>query len=406
MPINPNTYCRKRLSSKDVCEQMVATHNLIASYPGISTWEYNGFPYAPDDKVVLQGDAVRLWNAIRLTAHTPDQLGAVWREHRQFIGSGFDTTFYFKLRPRDEGDPYPLGGGIAFIVQDDAQEPVLGEGGNMGYGWPGIPNCIAVEFDTFWNDPWTFPGFNDMWGAPHISVQSRGALPNRANHDYTLGNVYCETLANNAIHSARIVYDPPPIGALYVYLNGSLRITADVGDLSSHLGLSRNAAYVGIAGVCGSGVKSAQWITYWGFEGRRSLPLPQYYAYRKNQKQALPQPPGLNSLARGGAFQGGAHIIPDHLKDVRNVIKTIAVYYINEVTGIPFNWRQHEPIANNLYWNAMKTGAYTDYGGTDPNALDWRNNLTPGQLPYDMDIGEIKECVSLLAASPPATFDI
>ena len=89
---------------------------------------------------------------------------------RQPVNKGFTTYFKFQIHiaaicctPAD---------GFAFVIQNSSTSALGNGSGGLGYG--GIPNSLAVEFDTFAN-PWD-PNAN------HVAVQSCGTQSNAPNH--------------------------------------------------------------------------------------------------------------------------------------------------------------------------------------------------------------------------------
>jgi len=145
---------------------------------------------------------------------------------RQAVNKGFTTYFKFQIHtaficctPAD---------GLAFVVQNSSAT-ALGTGSG-GLGYSGIPNSLAVEFDTFAN-PWD-PNAN------HVAVQSCGTQPNSPMHN---GNCLVGSAINTNIphlgvictsgpckdgstHEAVIEYDAPPfnpngIGTLIVWID-------------------------------------------------------------------------------------------------------------------------------------------------------------------------------------------
>ena len=70
----------------------------------------------------------------------------------------------------------------------------------MGFG--GIPNSLAIAFDT-----WQNPG-EDSIGVDHVSIQSKGNGANDALEDGLLGVPRATDLADGAVHLARVKYFP------------------------------------------------------------------------------------------------------------------------------------------------------------------------------------------------------
>jgi len=146
---------------------------------------------------------------------------------QQIVNSGFTT--YFKFQIHAAKICCTPGDGFAFVLQTDSPT-ALGTGFG-GIAYAGIPNSLAVEFDTFQNswDP----------NANHVAVQSCGTQPNGPMHTagnclvgsginsssiphlgVTCGNSSC---ADGVPHEAVIEYTPPANGIG----NGTLVIFID-----------------------------------------------------------------------------------------------------------------------------------------------------------------------------------
>lgn len=178
---------------------------------------------------------------LRLTPDAQDQAGSAWYTTRMPVGSGFTTDFTFRM----SGAGPSLADGLAFVIQDDplGTAAIGGIGGWLGYGYPGLYNAVAIEFDTYFN---SIPGVttadpNDNHVAIHRSL---GADPIDAVY---LGSLVLAdpnpglTLNDGRDHLVGIAYTP---GAFSVSLDGHLLFGGPVAlDLASVLG--SNQAYVG-----------------------------------------------------------------------------------------------------------------------------------------------------------------
>lgn len=89
-----------------------------------------------------------------------------------------------------------------------------------------------------------------------------------------------------------------------------------------------------------------------------------------------------------------------HIRDLRIAVMNLAPYYENGATTAAWNFDDGDT-SNNLYRIAM--GDRTDYGATDGAKFIW-TRLTEDMHDtptYDIDVGEIAECVTTLEASDP-----
>lgn len=153
---------------------------------------------------------------VRLTPSGPSKTGAVWFDDPAPVNNGFDTFFTFQISDHSKQctltkDQYFSimhhrtcsvhgGDGFAFVVQMSPHNTssLGGVGGQMGFG--GIENSLAIAFDT-----WQNPG-EDTLNVDHISIQSRGTLPNDALEAGLLGVPRAQNLADGEVHLARITY--------------------------------------------------------------------------------------------------------------------------------------------------------------------------------------------------------
>lgn len=264
---------------------MVLVLFLAATTPG---WGQQPCPtspsYSPDfsanqtclaqngnSTIVSDGSTV-----LQITGSTGGQTGSAWYLIPQAVQNGFSTTFQFQLTNASS----PPADGIAFLIQNSATSALgyAGSGGAIGYGdadsnvnpsqGTGIPNSVAIEFDTFENgwDPEAVNG-----SVSHVAIQSCGTGPNTSHHGYlcsgdsgpnsTLGSpVVTANLSDGAVHTVTITYVPacstctPATGAhIQVVLDGiNLYPNGVALDLSS-IGLGDGGtAFVGFTGATGS----------------------------------------------------------------------------------------------------------------------------------------------------------
>lgn len=164
-------------------------------------------------------------SALRLTSNNAMLKGASWYPRQLDVGEGFDTTFVFRItNPSFRCDNLDKihskcksrgGDGFAFVIQNSdpyaispsSAKHLSSDGNSMqGHhlGYHGIPNSIAIEFDTFYNFELNEPYEN------HLSVHTRGyQYPNDSNHTFSLGHTTkIPDLLNGQPMSVRIKYIP------------------------------------------------------------------------------------------------------------------------------------------------------------------------------------------------------
>jgi lysophospholipase L1-like esterase len=218
----------------------------------------------------LVGNAVRLEDRLRLTADQEGQTGAAWLPAKQSVQGGFEATFQWQIsRNGQEGGA----DGFAFVIQN-ASGLALGDG-RSGIGYNGIPNSLAVEFDTLQNPPEEFGGQLGDPNGNHISVQTRGALPNSADPTFSLGSTTqgppaIPLLADGNVHNAKVVYVP---GTLTIFLDNLTSPVLSVPvDLGTTLSLDNGQAWVGFTAATG-GRSQAHDILSFSFVGTEVAPL-------------------------------------------------------------------------------------------------------------------------------------
>ena len=205
-----------------------------------------------DGPFVTQDSATTISNRLRLTPAQASRTGAGWYRLPRYIEAGFQSTFTFQLGAAGGGG----GEGFAFVLLGSAL-PAVGPAGS-GLGYAGVPNCLAVEFDSTDNAglPDALPG--------HVSVQSKGTLPNAADITSSLGSAaWPANLADGNVHTGRVVYVP---GSLKVFIDGAGSPLLDVPvNLGSLLALVRGQAWLGFTAATGAGFRT-QDILSWSLD--------------------------------------------------------------------------------------------------------------------------------------------
>ena len=213
-----------------------------------SAWAQTTLP-----NFTLVNNAVLHENRVGLTVIEPLQTGAAWLPAKQQVQGGFEAQFQWQITriSRRGAD------GFAFVIHN-APLPFPGSAlgvGRNGLGYGGIPNSLAVEFDTVQNLPGEFSeGTRGDPNDNHISVQTRGTLPNNADTDFSLGFTTQGTptiplFADGSVHTTKVVYKP---GTLTIFLDDLTKpvLTVPV-DLGAKLSLDNGQAWVGFTGATG-----------------------------------------------------------------------------------------------------------------------------------------------------------
>ncbi|MEN9829204.1 MAG: hypothetical protein RJA11_1820, partial [Bacteroidota bacterium] len=175
---------------------------------------------------------------IRLTDATFNQGGGIWLKEKRNVAQDFSIQIGFQItQPGNSGAD-----GIAFVIQNQKSDAIGIYGGGIGYA--GIPNSLAIEFDTYPNSEYRDPNDN------HIGIQTRGKNANSADHAITLGTSRnIPQLEDGTVHIMRIDYVN---NIMKVYLDefNTPKITAYV-NIDSLLELDNGKAWLGFTSSTG-----------------------------------------------------------------------------------------------------------------------------------------------------------
>lgn len=187
------------------------------------------------DLVVVGDAAMTRNNRIRLTTDEANQVGGAWFPDPVSLEEEFDVEFSWRI---SRTTPNSFADGLAFVIQPSGNTALGDDGGWLGYN---DLNGIAVEHDTWLNNPGDFGGNDFDPSNNHVSVQRDDADPSN-----TIG--FTSTvpfLANGEWHTTRIVYSP---GELSISVDGTSVLTVAV-DLAEELG--QDEAWVGVTAATG-----------------------------------------------------------------------------------------------------------------------------------------------------------
>jgi peptide-N4-(N-acetyl-beta-glucosaminyl)asparagine amidase len=237
---------------------------FLYSPPGSASANFDYPDFSTSSGLNLVQSAVASGNLLILTPAAGQTQGAAWFSDRQFVQSGFESTFRFQI----SGEQHLGGGdGFVFVIQNQSPSAINTPfTGGSSLGYDGIPNSVAVEFDTF--------EIGGNFGDPngnHISVHTRGILPNNVDEIYSVGNTgasLATNLSDGLVHEVVIRYLP---GNLNILLDGSTTpaLTVPI-NLSSTLSLDAGKAYVGFTSATGGSWERHD-ILSWSF---RTIPEP------------------------------------------------------------------------------------------------------------------------------------
>lgn len=231
------------------------TSATIADSITLSALSLNGTNYGNSTPAppVWTGSALQLSN-------TGSETTSAWLGAAVPVSSAFTTSFQFQITPKSTG-PNAIGDGFAFVIQNAPNgDATLGTTGfGMYIGYAGIPNSIAVEFDTYYNSEYNDPA------SPHIAIQSLGQNPNSADHTQATGLLAgpaVATFADGNVHTATITYDGSSTLSVYLDGAGTPVVSAPV-TLNTLLNLGGGTnAYIGFTAATGAADETSDIVTW------------------------------------------------------------------------------------------------------------------------------------------------
>jgi hypothetical protein len=237
--------------------------------------------------LTLNGNAARSGTALQLTPAAPYQDGSAWFNIAQPVAGAFSTTFTFQLSGSTNTGFGPADG-IAFVIQNSALTALGPNGCGIGFGGSayctpgsGIPNSLAVEFNTFNNGPGVDPSSNDVAiqncsGTGANSVDQSCSL---AFNDLTLLSPPIN-MADGNVHTVTINYSGPTTTLLDVILDGIDLFPKTVANPSggvlfnmATIGLASGNAWVGFTAATGGGDDNQDILSWTFTPGAQSATL-------------------------------------------------------------------------------------------------------------------------------------
>jgi glucose/arabinose dehydrogenase len=191
--------------------------------------------------LALQGDALTTASLLRLTSASNNERGAAWFTSAQRVSTPWIADFEFQLLGGPGAD------GFAFVIQNDSTSSLSGTGCQLGYH--GIPNSIAIEFDSYSNSSCGVGSVSDI-GVPHISVHTLGTSPNSVDEAASIGaTALVPAFSDGGVHTAQVRYIP---GNLFIYVDDMVTPVLTVAvDLQATLSLGSQSAWLGFTAATG-----------------------------------------------------------------------------------------------------------------------------------------------------------
>jgi CHRD domain/Bacterial lectin len=306
----------------------------------------------------LVGNAVMHEDRLGLTVNERLHTGAAWLPDKQQVQAGLEATFDWQINrvnPRRGAD------GFAFVIHNADDQPfphiLIGEG-RPGLGYQGIPNSLAVEFDTVQNSAEDF-GAGTL-GDPngnHISVQTRGTEPNNANTDFSLGFTTqgppaIPLFADGGVHTTKVAYKP---GTLTIFLDDLTKpvLTVPV-DLGTKLRLDEGKAWVGFTAATGNRSQAHDILSF-SFVGTEEAPPSEEANNFTAQLDGDQEVPPRETEATGEAsFQLSDETEPEFTLTVVNIQNLVAAHIHCAPVG------ENGPVGVTLYGPVAPGGGAVD----------------------------------------------
>lgn len=195
-------------------------------------WSLNGNAYYQN----INGD-----DCIQLTSPINSQLGCAWSPSRISFGSNFSLSLDYYFGSNIDGAD-----GNTFTFQPSASTACGIAGGQLGAG--GIPNALAIEFDTYDND---YPMHVYDRLCDHIAIEIDG---DHQNGTPAAGPVCAKSTSGNiddgGIYEVEITWDALNT-TLEVYFDGDLRLTYN-NDLVNNVFGGQKSVYWGATAATGA----------------------------------------------------------------------------------------------------------------------------------------------------------
>ncbi len=223
----------------------------------VNIFNYPNFSNAQDLRIVHNTQITR--GTARLTPAKVGQKGGIWYTKSPIqVDKGFSTAFAFRISGSGGTQNCFGADGFALIIHNSHQDLTKGiNGGGMGYD--GIPNCIAIEFDTF---------DNNERSANHISIQTKGHEPNKSSLDASvaMNRNLGFSLEDGRVHNVKINYRNGKIEVFVDNMQNPILIA--ILDIANTIALDQGQAWVGISAATGAGFSKHD-ILRWSMQTTR-----------------------------------------------------------------------------------------------------------------------------------------
>ena len=205
-------------------------------------------------------------NVLRITPNATGIAGSAWFNTQQPVSGVFSSTFTFQLSGGNT--EFGPADGFAFVIQNSAQTALGPDGCGIGFGGSssgctsngGIPNSLAVEFNTFQNpgDP----------SSNFVSIQTCLTGANSVDPGtcrIAINSTLPITLGDGNVHSVTVNYSGPSTKLLDVIVDGNDLFPGGVLFDLTTIGINNGNAWVGFTAATGRAYDN-QDILSWTFQ--------------------------------------------------------------------------------------------------------------------------------------------
>ena len=218
-------------------------------------------------QVNLKGDAtlsnLSNQNCITLTTDEPFKAGGFWSTIPLDLSQSFEiaTTISFGC----DTDPDSGGDGIAFVLQNQSNDAGINAFGGGTLGYAGITPSLAIQMDTYRENPIDFPFVNDPGGGifnlpyyDHMALMLNGQVDHETAEDivtvpFTPFYTDVEDCTSGNFHHITISWNASinKLDVFYCSQDGNFNTISETIDIANTVFNGNNTAYWGFTGATG-----------------------------------------------------------------------------------------------------------------------------------------------------------
>lgn len=202
-------------------------------------------------------------NCITLTPDDNFRAGGFWSNAPLDLSQSFEiaTTISFGCNSETSAG----GDGVAFVIQNQSSNAGINSFGGGTLGYAGITPSLAIQMDTYRENPIDFPFVNDPGGGifnlpyyDHMSLMLNGQVDHETPEDivtvpFTPFYVDVEDCSTNNFHHITISWDAilKKIDVFYCDQNGSFNTISEIIDVSNDVFNGNDNVFWGFTGATG-----------------------------------------------------------------------------------------------------------------------------------------------------------